>query len=131
MQKAEQALTTWQNKRPTQYTYVLEPTGAGNPGRALRIEVQDEEVLAAVERDGREATADRLSMTGLLESALDASERDSFNATYDAELGYVKSFFYAPGPDDEPAGYGFEVPCFEPRLDAGACADQFRLSAAP
>lgn len=130
-QKAEEALTTWRNKRPTQYTYVLEPTGWNNPAPALRIAVRNEDVLAAVERDGHEATADRLSMTGLLEDALAASDEDSFSASYDPELGYVKSFFYAPGPDEEAGGYGFEVPCFEPSLDDAACAEYFPPSVEP
>jgi hypothetical protein len=86
-------------------------------------------VLRAIERDGHETTADRLSMTGLLEDALDASEQESFSGTYDPDLGYLKTFSYVSGPEEEPGGYGFEVPCFEPRLDEAACAEQFRLDA--
>ena len=37
---AEQALAKWRNKRPQQYTYVLQPMGFGNHGDAVRIKVE-------------------------------------------------------------------------------------------
>jgi hypothetical protein len=130
-QAAEQALATWRNKRPPRYTYVLEPIGWSNPGDTLRIKVESEEVLEAVERDGNEPNDRRYSMTGLLEEALEASDEATFSGNYDPELGYVKSFFYAPGPDEEPGAYGYEVLCFEPTLDERACGDVFVMNASP
>jgi hypothetical protein len=124
-QAAEQALAIWRNKRPAQYTYVLQPIGERNQGDALRIKVENEEVLEAVERDGSKPDYRRYSMTGLLEEALQISDDATFSGDYDPELGYVKSFIYAPDPDREAGRYGYEVPCFEPTLEAGACADVF------
>lgn len=129
-QKAESALATWRNKRPTAYTYVLEPTAAHAAGRPLRVKVESEDVLEALETDGTSAMERGRSMTGLLEDALEIADEDGFSASYDDELGYVKSFYYAP--ESAAGGYGVDVPCLEPSLDEDACADHFRLvSTAP
>lgn len=123
-QAAEDALATWRNKRPRQYTYVLEPTAWQSPVEPLRIKVENEDVLEAITRDGSEAEPRDYSMTGLLREALEASDESTFSASYDSELGYVKSFFYAPGP----GGHGYEVRCFEPTLDENACDEVFRMA---
>jgi hypothetical protein len=129
-QEAERALGTWRNKRPRQYTYVLEPIGGSNPGDTVRLKVEDEEVLEAIERDGNEPGFRRYSMTALLEEALEISDEATFRGSYDPELGYVKSFFYAPGSEAEPGGYGYVVLCFEPTLEERACGEMFAMSAA-
>jgi hypothetical protein len=122
-QAAEDALATWRNKRPLHYTYVLEPTDWNKPGDPLRIKVENENVLEATARDGSEPEHRDYSMTGLLEEALELSGESTFSASYDPELGYVKSVSCAAGP----TGQGYEVLCFEPTLDEGACANVFRM----
>lgn len=124
---AEQALAKWRNKRPQQYTYVLQPTGWSNQGDAVRIKVEQEEVLEAIEADGEQPDYRRFTMTDLLEKAHDLSDESSFAATYDAELGYVKSFFYTPGPEEEPGGYGFDMLCLEKTLAEAACSETFQM----
>jgi hypothetical protein len=123
-QAAEDALATWRNQRPREYSYVLEPISWQRPVEPLRIKVQNEDVLEAIARDGSQAEPRDYSMTGLLREALAASDESTFSASYDSELGYVKSFFYASGP----GGYGYEVRCFEPTLDESACNDVFRMA---
>ena len=81
-------------------------------------------MLEAIARDGSEADEHDYSMTGLLREALEVSDESTFSASYDAELGYVKSFFYAPGP----GGRGYEVLCFEPTLHESACTHVFRMA---
>lgn len=127
-QAAEDALATWRNKRPLQYTYVLEPIGFGEADDAWRIKVENETVLEAVQRDGSEPEHGLYSMTGLLQEALEISDESSFSGSYDAELGYLKSFFYAAGHAGAPNGYGYEVLCFEPTLDESACGHVFRMA---
>lgn len=124
---AEHALATWRNKRPQQYTYVLQPNGLSNQGDTVRIKVEQEEPLEALEADGDEPDYRRVTMTDLLERALDLSRESSFAAAYDTELGYVKSFFYAPGPEAEPGAYGFDVLCLEKTLEEAACSDTFQM----
>lgn len=128
---AEHALAQWRNKRPQQYTYVLQPTGWSNQGDALRIKVEQEELLEAIEADGDQPEYRRFTMTDLLERALELSDESSFAAAYDSELGYVKSMFYAPGPAEEPGGYGFDVLCLEKTLEEEACAGTFQMQVAP
>jgi hypothetical protein len=128
---AEQALAKWRNKRPQQYTYVLQPTGFSNRGDAVRIKVDQERLLEAMEADGDQPVNRRFTMTDLLEEALELSSESSFAAAYDTELGYVKSFFYAAGPGEEPGGYGFDVLCLEKTLDETACAGTFQMRLAP
>ena len=128
---AEQALAKWRNKRPQQYTYVLQPMGFGNHGDAVRIKVEQERLLEAMEADGDQPQHRRFTMTDLLEQALELSGEASFAAAYDVELGYVKSFFYAPEPDEAAGGYGFDVLCLEKSLDEGACSHTFQMQLAP
>jgi hypothetical protein len=128
---AEQALAKWRNKRPQQYTYVLQPTGFGNHGDAVRIKVEQERLLEAIEADGDQPEHRRFTMTDLLEQAVELSGESRFVAAYDAELGYVKSFFHASEPDEEPGGYGFDVLCLEKSLDEAACASTFQMQLAP
>ena len=124
---AEQALAMWRNKRPLQYTYVLQPEGWSNHGDAVRIKVDQENLLEALERDGQESDLRRFTMTELLKVAVAVSDESTYTGSYDPELGYVKSFFYAPGPEEEPRGYGFDVLCFEQSLEEQACAAAFQL----
>jgi hypothetical protein len=128
---AEQALAKWRNNRPQQYTYVLQPTGPGNHGDAVRIKVEQERLLEAIEADGDQPEHRRFTMTDLLRQALELSSESSFAAAYDAELGYVKSFLYAPEPGDQAAGYGFDVLCLEKSLDEAACSHTFQMQLAP
>lgn len=128
---AEQALAKWRNKRPQQYTYVLQPTGLGNHGDAVRIKVEQERLLEAIEPDGDQPAHRRFTMTDLLRQALELSSESSFAATYDAELGYVKSFLYAPEPDQDAGSFGFDVLCLEKSLDEPACFTAFQMQLAP
>ncbi len=127
-EKAELAVATWRNRQPARYTYVLQPTGPDNPGQAVRLEVDQDEVLEAMQADGNHARDGHLTitMTSLLQNALDVADEESFVGSYDDELGYVKSFFYSPGPPEAPGGYGFDVPCFEASLADDACTTLFR-----
>jgi hypothetical protein len=123
--EAEHALALWRNTRPLQYTYVLQPIGWSSH-EPVRIRVDNEEVIDAVERSGASPAHHHVSMTELLKEAVETSDEDGFSASYDPELGYIKTFFYGAGRAG-PGSYGFEVPCLEPSLDELACDPAFAV----
>lgn len=118
---AEENLRKWQDKGPPSYVYVLDTSCLCANHGTVRVVVTDARVTSAIDLSSGDAVPGK-TMTELLQNAVSEASRDNenFKATYDSELGYLKSLWvdHTSVSDDE---YSKGVSCFGEGTDDDVC----------
>jgi hypothetical protein len=118
---AHAALQRWNDKKPSDYTFVIVPERVHSDIIA-RIRVKDGSVIEQKTRQGDPAGYDGFTMDVALQEAIDtAAVEQLYVGSYDPDLGYLQWYDVAEDRSYEGPHSGVDITCFEPSIAESAC----------
>jgi hypothetical protein len=118
---AHAALQRWNDKKPSEYTFVIVPERVHSDIIA-RIRVKDGVVIEQKSRNGAPAGYDGYTMDVALDEAINmaAAER-LYVGSYDPDLGYLQWYDVAEDRNYEGPHTGVDITCFDRSISEDAC----------
>lgn len=122
---AHDALQRWNDKKPSEYTFVIVPERV-HSDIVARIRVKDGVVVEQKTANGEHAGYDRFTMEVALEEAIDmAATEPLYVGSYDPDLGYLQWYDVAEDRNYEGPHTGVDITCFERSISESACSVYF------